>query len=286
MSPAFSALSRHYQKEQQHLQPFPPVLVMASGVKDGGNDHRAAGICHLVNDPVGKAFGITPVNVFAGMPAAVEQRVLRQGIENATSPMNSSPSPSRRVSYHAAASMISSPASGRITTRHPISADATGFSSLPGKPMSRGWRDEPPAGLPPRLRPQRKAARRPVRARAAPQAASVRKSARQVHPVPPQSSWNDTTDARGSFNLAFHADGTGTILEGFAPSKPVLLQSRSGDRLPRAARRAREARQQNEGHEEVGAWPKGERTSRPLVQSRQTGTSTLLFLMEYWKKSG
>src|SRR5207249_225578 len=116
-----------------------------------------------------------------------------------TSSTNSLPSPSRRVSYQAAASVTSSPASGRTTTRQLMisSGGAGAFSFRPAARTTSERRGGPPAGLRRALHLFPTMADRPVRARDGSEAGVVRTSAWEVLRALAQNSWrNFTLDER------------------------------------------------------------------------------------------
>ena len=61
----------------------PEALVVAGGVQNRSDNYRVSRLVHLVNDAIGKAVGVTPVDVFGRVTAAAEQWILRQFVPHA-----------------------------------------------------------------------------------------------------------------------------------------------------------------------------------------------------------
>ncbi len=58
---------------------------MPGSLNHGSDHHELRPFLHLINNPIGKPFGMTPADVFLRMPAGVEQGILRlRAAENET----------------------------------------------------------------------------------------------------------------------------------------------------------------------------------------------------------
>ena len=58
------------------------MTIVSCRVRYRCNDHRLLSFDYFVDHAVGKPVGIAPTDVLVGMPAALEQRVVRQRVEH------------------------------------------------------------------------------------------------------------------------------------------------------------------------------------------------------------